>query len=101
MDLCARLSIKNRGVIKVFIEVLMKKEKTASQRLLELEKQLEERKAVNLELSERVSSLEKTVAIKDATKEITFPVQVTKGSTKVATKAGQAEKGPRWGSLSV
>ena len=44
---------------------------TASQRLLEVAKQLVEQKVANLELSETVSRLEKTVATKDTTKKVT------------------------------
>ena len=45
-----------------------------------------EQKAANLELSGRVSRLEKTVATKDATKKLTFVERAAKRPTKVAPK---------------
>ena len=59
MRLCIRLSKQNKGVVKAFIEDLTEKQTEASQRLLEVEKLLAEQTAANLELSERVSKLEK------------------------------------------
>jgi len=94
MELCARLSLKNKSVIKAYIESLLVKEETAHERLLELEKRLIEQKAANLELSERVSSLEKVVATKVSTKKITFAEQAAKESTHVASKAELAAKRP-------
>ena len=59
MRLCTRLSKQNKGVVKAYIEALTEKQNEASLRLLEVEKLLAEQTAANLELSERVSKLEK------------------------------------------
>jgi len=73
MELCTRLSAKNRGIVRAFIEALMNKESEATQRLLVVEKSLVEQKEANLELSARVSRLEsQTVAVVPAKPTATY-----------------------------
>ena len=79
MELCARLSAKNRGVVSAFIETLMNKESEAAQRFLVIEKSLAEQKEANLELSARVSRLEsQTVAVEPAKPAATYAEQAAK-----------------------
>ena len=84
MRLCTRLSKQNRGVVKVFIEVLTEKQTEASQRLLEVEKLLAEQTTANLELSERVSRLEKANEPKGS--KSTYAEQAAKRPCKMVPK---------------
>ena len=73
MELCTRLSKKNRTTIKFSIENLTEKEQTANKKLLDLEKLLSEQTIANQELSERVSRLDMAVVTKDTTKKVHMP----------------------------
>ena len=68
LDPCHRLSKRNRGITRVFIDNLMNKKKETVTRLLELEELVVDYQATNLELCERLAKLEKVVRTKTPTK---------------------------------